>query len=202
MQEVACWLPATNNFNGLASSLNHSERRRLARALQSPHILSVKRHAEAAVASVRKRPSAIRIASLPHILITKTNRSLAETMFKKVITQLRALHIPYMQGPTSASLLNAFWKHKTSRSTCRIAVTQGVNMPVPINVPRGIKACDSDLQFVIGQDLDGRWIAMDFGRREGGVFVSREAAAKFAASESGQRPETIPCSREPLTLWN
>jgi len=40
-----------------------------------------------------------------------------------------------------------------------------------------------DLQLVIGQDAEGRWILAEDRKRCGAVFVSRKAALKFAASE-------------------
>jgi hypothetical protein len=57
-------------------------------------------------------------------------------------------------------------------------------------------------QFIIGRDLQGRWIVAEALRRAGGIFISQEAALKYAATEWGQRPEMLRWSNEPLVLWN
>jgi hypothetical protein len=59
----------------------------------------------------------------------------------------------------------------------------------------------ADLQFAIGQDLQGRRIVAETRGRSGGLFVSREAALKYLALEWGRRPESVRCSNEPLALW-
>jgi hypothetical protein len=60
----------------------------------------------------------------------------------------------------------------------------------------------SQSQFLIGRDARGLWIITENLGRAGGIFVSREAALKYAASEWGQRPETLRWANEPLALWN
>jgi len=61
---------------------------------------------------------------------------------------------------------------------------------------------NGNLQFVIGQDLQGHWIVAEPRRRSGGIFVSKEAALQYAASEWGLRPEMMRWSNEPVALWN
>jgi hypothetical protein len=57
-----------------------------------------------------------------------------------------------------------------------------------------------DLQLVIGQDAEGHWILAEHRKRYGGIFVSREAALKFAASELGIDSSAICLSDELLAL--
>jgi len=43
---------------------------------------------------------------------------------------------------------------------------------------------------MIGQDRLGRWVAQDQSGARGGLFVSRDAALRFAKAENG-RPQAI-----------
>jgi hypothetical protein len=76
-----------------------------------------------------------------------------------------------------------------------------------MSIPRSVAAyaenhgASADLQFAIGQDLQGRWIVAETRGRSGGLFVSREAALRYLASEWGRRPESVRWSNEPLALW-
>ena len=40
----------------------------------------------------------------------------------------------------------------------------------------------SSPRFVIGQDEQDHWVALDAAGREGGLFASREAALKYVAA--------------------
>jgi hypothetical protein len=42
---------------------------------------------------------------------------------------------------------------------------------------------------------------MDFSGREGGFFVSRDAALKYVAAETGRRYGAALFSTKPLSLW-
>jgi hypothetical protein len=57
------------------------------------------------------------------------------------------------------------------------------------------------LQFVVGQDETGHWVAVERSGRGGGIFVNRQAALNCAAFEAGQRSDAVRCSTEPLALW-
>ena len=59
----------------------------------------------------------------------------------------------------------------------------------------------SSLQFIIGQDPEGHWIVTEVCKRCGGIFVSRDAAVKYAVSEWGFDPQMIRWSNEPLGAW-
>jgi hypothetical protein len=56
-------------------------------------------------------------------------------------------------------------------------------------------------RFIIGQDRQGHWVAVDSAGREGGFFVSREAALKYVAAETGRRRGAARFSSKPLSLW-
>jgi hypothetical protein len=56
----------------------------------------------------------------------------------------------------------------------------------------------SDLRFVVGQDRQGRWIAVEDLGRGGGIFVSRQAALQYVASETGQPPKSVHFTNERL----
>ena len=57
------------------------------------------------------------------------------------------------------------------------------------------------MQFVVGQDETGRWIALESSGRGGEIFVNRQAPLNYAAFEAGRRPGAVRCSAEPLALW-
>jgi hypothetical protein len=63
-----------------------------------------------------------------------------------------------------------------------------------------IRRAAGNVQFLIGQNAQGHWILAEARRRYGGIFVSREAALKFATSELGIDASLICLSNEPLAL--
>ncbi|WP_342360148.1 hypothetical protein [Terrarubrum flagellatum] len=54
--------------------------------------------------------------------------------------------------------------------------------------------------YIVGQDRDGRWLAMERNGRAGGLFVTREAALQFAESETGHRPDSVRVVSEIIQL--
>jgi len=82
-------------------------------------------------------------------------------------------------------------------------VTTGVEMSIPSNIgeARKTRSRDTRLQFVVGQDEIGRWVAVESQGRAGGIFVNRQAALNYAAFEAGQRSDAVRCSTQPLALW-
>jgi hypothetical protein len=60
---------------------------------------------------------------------------------------------------------------------------------------------DTGLQFIVGQDETGRWVAVETNGRGGGIFVDRQAALNYAAFEVDQRSDAVRCATEPLALW-
>jgi hypothetical protein len=45
--------------------------------------------------------------------------------------------------------------------------------------------------FVVGQDCLGHWLAIETHGLGGGIFADRAAALRYAASESGARPDAV-----------
>ena len=76
-------------------------------------------------------------------------------------------------------------------------------MFIPSNSGEAQKTrCKSEgLQFVVGQDETGHWVAVESNGRGGGIFVNRNAALKYATFEAGRRPDAVQCSHQRLSLW-
>lgn len=74
-------------------------------------------------------------------------------------------------------------------AVCRAAEITNVDLADsdPFPSPR---ACPLP-RFIVGQDAGGRWLARDEAGTIGGVFRDRRAAERFAAFESGHRPEGL-----------
>ena len=83
-------------------------------------------------------------------------------------------------------------------------VTTSIEMSIPLRIAeaRKFRYKAANLQFVVGQDEAGRWVVVERHGRGGGIFVDRQAAVKYAASEAGQRPDAVRFSKETLTIWS
>jgi hypothetical protein len=60
---------------------------------------------------------------------------------------------------------------------------------------------DAALEFWIGRDEHGFWTARDADGREGGLFVSREEAVKFAQTARPRGQGVVKLAPAPLDLW-
>ncbi len=58
-----------------------------------------------------------------------------------------------------------------------------------------------DLRFTIGQDKAGHWVVLEAHGRRGGIFVDKQAAIRYADSETPHRPNAIHFSEKPLNFW-
>jgi hypothetical protein len=76
-----------------------------------------------------------------------------------------------------------------------------MSIPLGIGEARETRSRDTGLQFIVGQDEKGHWVAVESSGRGGGIFVNRQAALTYAASEAGRRSDAVRCSTEPLALW-
>ncbi|WP_374545991.1 hypothetical protein [Rhodoblastus sp.] len=87
--------------------------------------------------------------------------------------------------------------HNTDRSRT------DAKMVIPISVaqPRNAIRQQAVPYFTIGQDLQGRWIAVDSRGQDGGIFTSREAALRYVAEQTGRRRGAALFSSTPLALW-
>ena len=54
--------------------------------------------------------------------------------------------------------------------------------------------------YKVGQDRAGRWLAMELEGRGGGMFASREAAMRFASSETAWRPGAVSETERPIAF--
>lgn len=59
---------------------------------------------------------------------------------------------------------------------------------------------DPATPFLVGQDLEGRWLAVQAGGRRGGIFLNRDAALHYARDETGRREGAIRFAASPLRL--
>jgi hypothetical protein len=109
----------------------------------------------------------------------------------------------YAIGLSSVSISYAIRPYIHAAVHTSDRVTTGVEMSIPSNIgeARETRSRDTGLQFVIGQDEIGRWVAVESQGRAGGIFVNRQAALNYAAFEAGQRSDAVRCSTEPLALW-
>ncbi|AYO81133.1 hypothetical protein [Methylobacterium brachiatum] len=55
-------------------------------------------------------------------------------------------------------------------------------------------------RFIVGQDPEGHWVAIEIHGRAGGLFRSREAAVDYAADETDHRPDAVSLSAERIEL--
>ena len=54
--------------------------------------------------------------------------------------------------------------------------------------------------FLVGQDQDGQWLAVETHNLGGGLFKSRRDALHFADLETGHRPGAVEFATAPLKL--
>ena len=63
-------------------------------------------------------------------------------------------------------------------------------------------AVPTHLHFVVGQDREGYWLAIEMHGRGGGLFISREAALKYAEFETDHQPGAVECTERLVQLPN
>ena len=63
------------------------------------------------------------------------------------------------------------------------------HLPQPVDVPPSYR---------VGQDGEGRWVAVEAKGRAGGIFRSRKEAIRFACVETGCRPDDVPVAADPI----
>ena len=59
---------------------------------------------------------------------------------------------------------------------------------------------DEHLAFVVGQDPEGHWLAVETHGLGGGIFRSRDIAFHYARDECHRRPGAVRFVDEPLSL--
>lgn len=55
-------------------------------------------------------------------------------------------------------------------------------------------------RFIVGQDPEGHWVAIEIHGRAGGLFRSREAAVDYAEDETDHRPDAVLLSGDRIAL--
>lgn len=55
-------------------------------------------------------------------------------------------------------------------------------------------------RFVVGQDQDGHWVAVETHGRGGGYFSDRRAALRYARTQTDHKPRAVRESRMPVRL--
>ena len=53
-------------------------------------------------------------------------------------------------------------------------------------VPRGVEH-----MFLVGQDSDGHWLAVETHGLGGGIFTTKDAAVHYARAETDKRPGAV-----------
>lgn len=56
------------------------------------------------------------------------------------------------------------------------------------------------LNFLVGQNVKGNWVALETHGLAGGIFVSREAALHYAEFETDHRSGAVNLAPRPLDL--
>jgi hypothetical protein len=76
-------------------------------------------------------------------------------------------------------------------------------MGIPLNAVQAssVRRKAANLQFVVGQDMEGHWVAMESHGKCGGIFVNREAAVKYAAIETRGKSHALRYAKKPLAIW-
>lgn len=59
---------------------------------------------------------------------------------------------------------------------------------------------ETQLAFVVGQDREGHWLAVETHGFGGGIFRSRDIAAHYAREECHRRPGAVRFADEPISL--
>ncbi|WP_091715136.1 RAG2 PHD domain containing protein [Methylobacterium phyllostachyos] len=72
-------------------------------------------------------------------------------------------------------------------------------MTVALNSSRPASA-GTPLSYLVGQDGQGHWVAVETGGRAGGIFRSRQDAIRYACLETGCRPDDVKLAAGPIVF--
>ncbi len=70
----------------------------------------------------------------------------------------------------------------------------------PAKDQRGTSNPEQQLAFIVGQDREGHWLAVETHGFGGGIFRSRDTAAHYAREECHRRPDAVRFADEPISL--
>ncbi|MDP4004975.1 RAG2 PHD domain containing protein [Methylobacterium sp. NEAU K] len=73
-------------------------------------------------------------------------------------------------------------------------------MPVALNPHHPVRspAAETSSSYLVGQDGEGHWVAVETGGRAGGLFRTRQDAIRYACVETGCRPDDVPMAAGPI----
>ncbi len=72
---------------------------------------------------------------------------------------------------------------------------------VPLRPDHSSAALDARLlSFLVGQDGEGHWLAVETHGLGGGIFITRDAALNYALGETGRRPGAVTSTAQPIVL--
>lgn len=66
--------------------------------------------------------------------------------------------------------------------------------------PPAAPSAGSGMHFIVGQDPQGRWLAIETHALGGGLFKTRRDALRFVDFETGHRPGAVEIATTPLLL--
>ena len=72
--------------------------------------------------------------------------------------------------------------------------------PVTAKDRPGASDLETKLAFIVGQDREGHWLAVETHGFGGGIFRSRDIAAHYAREECHRRPGAVRFADEPISL--
>lgn len=75
---------------------------------------------------------------------------------------------------------------------------------MPLTIPVAAIASQApaaiDTRFIVGQDPQGRWVAIEVHGRAGGLFRTRHDALHYATDETQRRPDAVLISTDLVEL--
>ena len=60
---------------------------------------------------------------------------------------------------------------------------------------------ENTIAFLVGQDRDGHWLAVETHGLGGGIFASRDKALRYARDESHRQPGAVRFADAPIRLF-
>jgi hypothetical protein len=72
------------------------------------------------------------------------------------------------------------------------------SMPVALNPLQPVRSPAAPASYLVGQDGEGHWVAIETGGRAGGIFRTRQDAIRYACVETGCRPGDVPLAAGPI----
>ncbi|MCJ2142002.1 RAG2 PHD domain containing protein [Methylobacterium sp. E-066] len=73
-------------------------------------------------------------------------------------------------------------------------------MPVALNANLPARSAPAAAPYLVGQDGEGHWVAVETGGRAGGLFRTRQDAIRYACVETGCRPDEVALAVEPIRV--